>query len=640
MMDNPEDAMAELIALHRNDELAARYPQVKALLAGLSETDLANAGQLLARLDPDEVQTAHPGVNAVTIGVTGHGTLPGLVPALTAELARHGLLLRPVVADFDGYLFELADPDSAVYAADPQIVLAVLDPTVVSDELPVPWRPDDVARVLDQKIAVIERLCAQFERACKGTLVLNTMPLPRTLSAQLIDHRSRARLGAIWRDGNARLLRLADEHPSLVVLDLDTLVADGVPIVDERLNVYAKAHLSVGLLARYAREIGHLGAHVAGRTRKCLVLDLDGTVWGGVLGDDGVDGIEVGESYRGEAFSAFQRVAKQIGSQGVLLAAASKNDADAVAEVLRDHPRMTLREDDLVRVAANWRPKHDNLIELAEDLNLNVDSFVFVDDNPAERGLVGAALPEVAVVEIGQDPAGHVGALLRDGWFDVRELTTEDRARPARYRDELARKDFLSSHDSIQDYLRELNVTVRISAAGEHEIARISQITLRTNQFNLTTERLQPSDVAGRAADRAHLVLGIHVADRFGASGLVGAVFTRAEGDTLHIDNFLLSCRVFSRGVEQATLSSIQRYARDAGIREVVGAYRPSPKNGKVRDFYPRHGFVPLDDEGGDVTRFRHDLAEILPVPGHLRLTETFREADGDASPVGSATPA
>ncbi|HVQ95805.1 MAG TPA: HAD-IIIC family phosphatase [Mycobacteriales bacterium] len=611
--------------LHRAGRLAADYPAVAGLLTDLAGADLTRAGQLLARLDPAEVLRAHPDTPALTVAVTGHGTLSMLTGPLTAELARHGLLLRPALTDFDSYVFELGDPGSALYAADPDLALCVLDPAVIADELPTPWGPDDVDRVFAAKLALLDGLAGRFAATARGVLVLNTLPLPRRLTGQLIDHGSRARLGATWRDGNAALLRLTERHPALVVLDLDPLVADGVAASDPRQDTYAKAHLSAELLAGYAREVGHLARNVAGKAKKVLVLDLDGTTWGGILGEDGAAGIEVSDSYRGTAHRNFQRVAKQLGAQGVLLAVVSKNELEPVREVLRDHPDMTLREDDLVRVVANWRPKHDNLTELAGALNLGVDSFVFVDDSPYECGLVRHALPGVAVVEVDGEPALHVPKLLADGWFDTRALTAEDRTRVAKYRDELVRKDFLDSFDSIADYLRELRVSVRLAAVTEPaaDAARVAQLTLRTNQFNLTTERLQPPQLHGLLADPAATVLAVHARDRFGDNGLVGAAILRRDGAALHIDNFLLSCRVFARGIELACLSAVLAHARATGAAEVFGAYRPTAKNRMVASFYPRNGFQPHAEDGTRRT-FRHDLTEIPAPPAHIDLTASL----------------
>ncbi|MFE2410979.1 HAD-IIIC family phosphatase [Kitasatospora sp. NPDC059408] len=617
----PGGPAAGLLALHRDGELAARYGLAQQLVSQLPPAELPRAGRLLARLDPAELLERHPGLTAVTVAVTGHGTPTGLVPALTAELARAGLVLRAQVSDFDSYVFDLSDPGSELYRSDPRLVLCLLDAAVVVDELPTPWDVTDLERVLEEKVRLIAGLAGHYAGTGTGTLVLNTLPLPATLPARLLDHLSRARLGRLWRQANARLLELAETHASVVVLDLDPLLAEGLPAEDTRLRAYTRTNLSPELLARYAREVGHLARHLTGRTRKCLVLDLDGTVWGGILGDDGPEGIEVGDGYRGEAFQAFQRSVKQLASQGVLLAAVSKNDPGPVAEALREHPGMVLREEDFVRVVANWRPKHENLRELARALNIGLDSLVFVDDSPYERELVRRELPEVAVVEVDGEPALHVERLLADGWFDVTRLTGEDRARPALYRQELDRQDFLDSFESLEGFLRELRVTVHLAPATDAEVARLSQITLRTNQFNLTTRRLQPADVTALRADPDAHVLAIRAADRFGDNGLVGAVFTRREGTALLIDNFLLSCRVFSRGIEQACLSAVLRAARASGAEEVVGEYRESPKNGKVRDFYPRHGFETAGQDG-PATAFRHDLREIPAAPEHVSLIE------------------
>jgi FkbH-like protein len=603
------DAAARFTDLHRAGRLAEEYPLVRELLAELTGDELERAGRLLDRVGPDAVLAAHPATPVVRVVVTGHGTVAPLVPLLTAELARHGLLLRARLGDFGGYLEELAAADGS------ELVLALLDPHAVFDRVPPPWRPQDVARAFADRTDLVERLLA----GTSAPVVLNTVPLPRAFSAQLVDHRSRAELGAVWREANARLLRLPERHPSVVVLDLDPAVADGAPARDARLSVYAKVHLSPALLRAYAREVGHLARARAGLGRKVLALDLDETVWGGVLGEVGPEGVEVAETHRGEAFREFQRVVKQLGSQGVLIAAVSKNDAEPVRAALGGHPGMTLREDDFVRVVANWRPKHENLLELAADLNLGVDGVVFVDDSPFERGLVRRELPQVAVVAVDAEPAHHVERLLADGWFDAVALTEEDRERPQRYREELERKGFLHSFDSLRDYLAELGVRVDLSAATPADVPRLSQITLRTNQFNLTTRRLPPAEVAALLDDPAATAVAVRAGDRFGDNGLVGAVFLRREGDVVRVENFLLSCRVFSRGVETAALAEVLRHARDTGASAVVGEYLPTPKNGKVAEFYPANGFTPVDG-----TRFRHDLTDLPQPPDHVELTGSW----------------
>ncbi|MBL7624593.1 HAD-IIIC family phosphatase [Frankia sp. AgB1.8] len=624
-----DGSAADFGELHRAGLLVEHYPRVRGLLATMTGTELARAGRLLAGLDVDAVLARHPVTPTVTVAVTGSGTLTGLVAPLAGELARHGLLLRPVQTDFGSYVQELAEPDSELHRAGAGLAVCALDAEVVFDKLPPSWGAADVERVLAEEVDLLRALTARFCAHSSGTLVLTTLPLPRTRLVQLVDHRSRARLSAVWREANARLLRTVDEHTGVVVIDLDALIAEGIPAAEPRLSTYARAHLSPELLARLAVELGHLARHITGRTKKCLALDLDNTVWGGVLGEVGPEGIEVSDGYRGEAFRAFQCAARQLAGQGVLLAAVSKNDLEPVRAVLRGDDRMSLREDDFVRVIANWRPKHDNLRELADGLNIGLESIVFVDDSSFECGLVRRALPEVAVVEVTAEPALHVTNLLRDGWFDVIDVTAEDRARPARYREEQERTDFLRSFESLADYLRELDVQVRLAPVVPADVPRVSQLTLRTNQFNLTTERLARHQVQELVDAPDAEVLAIHSSDRFGENGLVGAIFLRRGPTALEIDNFLLSCRVFSRGIELACLASVLAAARRDGAAEVVARYRPTSKNGKVADFYPRNGFAETTPPGQTERVFRHPLADIPDPPAHVRIAPSAERTKG-----------
>ncbi|WP_035851482.1 HAD-IIIC family phosphatase [Kitasatospora azatica] len=608
-----------LRTLADQDRLASEYPSVATLLAGLEPEDLARAGRLLDRLDREEVLRHHPDTPVLAVAVTGSSTLGGLVPPLTGELARHGMLSRLTVGDYDGWITELQDVTGPLYTSGTELVLCVLDAEAVFHSVPSPWRAADVEAASAELLALVDRLAAQYMEHGTGTLVLNTIPLLRAHTHQLVDLASRAALGAAWREFNAGLLRLTAKHERVVVVDLDPLLAEGGPIHDVRLAAYARAQLGDELLGRYAREIGHLARTLRGRAKKVLVVDLDNTLWDGILGDDGKDGIAAATTFRGEAFGQFQQVVKQLGSQGVLLAVSSKNDQEPVLEVLRDHPDMVLREEDFVQVNANWQPKDGNLRDIAGRLNLGTDSLVFVDDSSFETGLVLSSLPEVAVVPLDEEPASHISRLLADGWFDVRELTAEDRARAGQYRSEAARQSLLENTGSQAEYLAELGIRVELSPVREHEIARVAQLTLRTNQFNLTTERLQTADVRTRLADPGHWVLAVRTSDRFGDQGLVGAVFARRSSEALYLDNVILSCRVFSRGIEQTVLAAVLGRARELELPAVRAAYRPTAKNHRVRAFYPSLGFR---TSGGtqEAPDFEHDLLELPSAPEHVRL--------------------
>jgi FkbH-like protein len=623
------EALERVRALQACDRLAVEYAGLQRLLAPLGAGDpaLAKAGRLLARLDPDEVLPYGPDTPVVSVAVTGRGTLGALSPSLCAEFARHGLLPRLSVGDYDGWQVDLRDPGSALHAPDTDLALVVLDASVVFDRLPAVWTAAEAAAATTTTGEEVAALVREFLSRSRATLVLNTLPLTRLHTHQLVDLRSRAALGAAWHGLNSRLLRLGAELERVVVLDLDVLLAQGGPLCDARLAAYAGEQLGEELLARYAREVGHLARALTGRTKKVLVLDLDNTLWDGVLGEDGLEGIAARTTLRGEAFGRVQRLAKQLGSQGVLLAVCSKNDREPVLEVLRDHPDMRLHEEDFVAVQADWGPKNKGLEEIAQRLGLGVDSFVFADDSPFETGLVAATLPQVAVVPLGSEPALAPERLLADGWFDALELTEADRERTARYRVETARSDLRESTTSMEEYLRQLEVRVSVERAHLGDVGRLAQLTQRTNQFNLTTQRLTAPEVRTLTEDADCLALAVRSSDRFGDDGVVGALFARREWDGLRVENLLLSCRVLGRGIERAVVAALLDHAKAEGLADVTASFRATPRNHRVRDFWLTVGFGTVDprpEDGRDVLRFRHPLDRPLELPGHVRLDVGF----------------
>ncbi|WP_330261483.1 HAD-IIIC family phosphatase [Streptomyces sp. NBC_00539] len=644
------NALDRLRELHARGLVEKAYDQVPALLAqdtdqsgtgGLHGTggshgtgaaaDPAKAGRLLARVDPDAVLAHHPHTPVVTVAVTGQSTVGHVIDPLTGELARHGMLLRPVVGEYGTYLRDLTDPRSPLRTPAPDLTLCLLDAETLFAQVPAVWRPEDVEAAGEE---VLSR-CAALADAVPGTLVLNTLPLPRSSSRQLVDHRSRARLGAVWREFNARLLRLTESAARLVVIDLEPLVGDGGPVTDPRLERYGKVRLGAGLLAAYAREVAHLARAVRGPVRKCLVLDLDHTLWDGVLGEDGPDGIAAAGTLRGEAFGAFQRCVRQLASQGVLLAVSSKNDEEPVLETLRTHPDMTLREQDFVRINANWQPKDGNLLDIARALDLGPDALVFADDSPAERARVRQGAPGVAVVPLDDEPALHVTRLLADGWFDTLRLTDEDRARTGEYHRQRERRALLHAGTSHEEFLRALEVALDLGPPRAHEYARLSQLSLRTNQFNLTGGGHLEPELVALAADPARLLLAARTADRFGANGLVAAVLGTFGAGTLRLDGMWLSCRVLGRDIERAVLAVLLAHARDLGLSAVTARYVPTARNHRVRDFYPSCGFTERAAPAGreDISvEFHHDLTRVPDVPGHVRVTATLGRRPADES--------
>ncbi|MBE7158890.1 MAG: HAD family hydrolase, partial [Rhodospirillales bacterium] len=382
-------------------------------------------------------------------------------------------------------------------------------------------------------------------------------------------------------------------------------------------------------------QAGRLLGALWGRSAKCLVLDLDNTLWGGVIGDDGLEGIVLGQgSPVGEAYVAFQRYAKQLGERGVILAVCSKNDEANALEPFEKHPEMVLRRKDIASYVANWTDKAANLRTIAEQLNLGLDALVFADDNPAERRLVRAELPMVAVPEMPEDPAEYVRTLADAGYFEAVDLTAEDRERTELYRANAQRDAARAAATDIGAFLDGLGMELHASSFDLPGLKRIVQLMNKTNQFNLTTKRYTEADVLRMMGDPKAATLQLRLTDVHGDNGVIGLMVGYRRGNALELDTWLMSCRVLGRGVEEATLNLLMERAEEMGCELLVGEYRPTAKNGMVREHYRQLGFTLLEEKGDGVTRWQLPLAGFLARKTHMHVLkgETWTQPASTAS--------
>jgi FkbH-like protein len=357
---------------------------------------------------------------------------------------------------------------------------------------------------------------------------------------------------------------------------------------------------------------------------------LDNTLWGGVIGDDGLDGIRLGDDWPGNPYKAFQRAVLGLRDRGIVLAVASKNDEAVAAEVFRRHPEMLIKWNDLAAVRINWKPKSVNLRSIADELNIGVDSLVLFDDNPVERAEVRAGIPTVGVVEVPADPVHYRRALMESGYFDQVGLSAEDFDRADMYRTDRARRDLEHTAQSVEEFLRNLEMEAVVAPATDATLGRIAQLIGKTNQFNLTTRRHKPADLSRMMETDQFFVAGLRLRDRFGDQGLIAVAILERKGDSGWLDTFLMSCRVMNRGVERAMLAYLAEQARVMGCNRLIGEYRPTDRNRMVEGLLPEVGFIRDGENGGGIL-WRLDLAEgSLPWPGHIRrLSETLDETHG-----------
>jgi len=380
--------------------------------------------------------------------------------------------------------------------------------------------------------------------------------------------------------------------------------------VDNRTWFESKQPFAAGLLVDVAREFAQIFLHLAEASKKAIVLDLDNTLWGGVIGDDGMDGIELGTtSPRGEAYRDFQLHLLDLSRRGVLLAVCSKNDLDKAIEPFEKHPEMVLRLRDIVCFKANWEPKSDNIRQIARELNLGLDSLVFVDDNRAEIEIVNQFVPEVATIWLGEDPSEFTAKLKDSRFFESRSVTAEDVQRVQQYKQESERKQLLGASTDMKAFLDSLEMVGAIRPFDKLDAPRVAQLIAKSNQFNLTTRRRTEAEVLG-ILEQEHLsAFSMRLSDRFGDHGLIAVVVGVALSEEFVIDTWLMSCRVLKRQVEEEVLNEIVRLARDRGCTRVIGRYIPSAKNGMVRELYPQMGFEHVREESGGTQVYALNVA-------------------------------
>ena len=467
--------------------------------------------------------------------------------------------------------------------------------------------PADSAQQAEE---LLEAEYSRFETAAKAALklgcpvILNNFDLPvyRVMgNREGSDPRGRVRFA---RRLNEKLAALVDATPNLYLNDLAYLQARlGMERFSDQTAWYAyKYCCAIECIPYLCQSVANIIKSLLGRNKKALALDLDNTLWGGIVGDDGPEGLTLGsESPAGMAYSEFQTYLKELSQTGVLLNVCSKNEeANALAGLARGDS--VLRREDFVSFKANWDPKHENLASMAKELNLLPESFVFVDDNPAEREIVRTQLPGVAVPEL-TCPEEYIAAIDRSGYFEVTTLSADDRKRVEMYKQNAQRAAAEHSFTDYNDYLRSLDMTGEFGAFDNEHAERICQLINKTNQFNLTTRRYTPAEVESLIGDEGHITLYGRLVDKFGDNGIVTALIGKCEGDTLDMELWIMSCRTFKRRLEHAMFDELVRLAREKGIKRIVGHYYPTAKNLLVRDFYATIGFEQTaEDEAGNRT--------------------------------------
>jgi FkbH-like protein len=528
-----------------------------------------------------------------------------LVPLLRALLARRGVRAEIYLAEFDAIELEIFNAGSELYRFAPDAVVVLHSLNAL--RLKFHRETGDRASFAERSAAGMAGLWDTLRGRLPAVVLQSNFPLPYERAFGNFDHKVTDAFYPTVQRLNARIAELARDRSHVLVNDVESLASyvGRRHWWDERLWTLAKAYCSLEHLPRVAQNIVDIVLAKSGQLVKCVVLDLDNTLWGGVVGDDGVEGIAIGPFGEGEPFHRLQHFLLELQRRGIVLAVCSKNERANALEPFRAHPEMVLREEHIAVFAANWQPKPDNIRHIKETLNIGYDSMVFLDDNRFERELVRQSLPEVIVPELPEDPADYLRVLAELNLFETTSYSDEDHRRAALYRENAERAVAQSAFTDISDYLRSLDMQVTMRRFDPFHLPRVAQLLQRSNQFNLTTRRHSLPECEAMMEREDCLPFYVKLADKFGDNGLISVVILTVRGTELEIDSWLMSCRVLGRGVEQYVMNEVVALARDRGCERVTGRYIPTAKNGMVKEFYAQFGFERVAGDDGGETLWR-----------------------------------
>jgi FkbH-like protein len=591
-------------------EQAAREWARRAISPLLDYSSLMKLRCILA-----EPSTQTSAIEVLRLAILGGPTTIQLRQLIEVFLAGEHMAAEIYEADYGLFRQEILTPGSGLDRFGPEVVFLATGAREVGR---YPRIRDDiqaVCRLADDELRDWIQLWETCAARWGATVLQNNFEIP---PGRILGHYSLRHPGA--RENYLSRLNglLAERAPPYVVLhDLQGLAADAGSRhwFDPRFYLEFKMPCAPAALVDYAYSLVSLLRALRGRSKKVLVVDLDNTLWGGVVGDLGVGGIRLGQgSGEGEAFLAFQQYAKELGQRGILLAVCSKNDPDRAREPFEKRPDMILELSDVACFVANWESKRDNLRVIAKHLNVQLDSLVFVDDNAVERALVRRMVPEVAVPDMPDDPAGFVPALALHRYFETVSFTREDAARTGYYREDARRRDAASRSADLNSFLQSLAMKAKVERVNEVNIERVTQLVNKSNQFNLTTRRYTLEQMRALASDSGWCTLALYLRDDLGDNGLISVLLLRQQNSVLAIDTWVMSCRVLQRGVEQFARNELVELARRQGCATVTGTYIPTAKNGLVKNLLADLGFE-LAGQDSDRTYWRFQVDRAAPMP-------------------------
>ncbi len=573
------------------------------------------------------------GAPLVKLALLSDAATQQFVPVFKTLFDRRGIRVEIYEGSFDGIELEVRDPASGLYAFEPNAYIIIN--SIQSLRGSFLRRTTNVSAFLGDTVGRMTGIWDAIQSRSSGVIIQSTFALPLERFFGNFDLRVSESFYSAAIKLNAEIVAAARSRNGVLIHDVEGVASlvGRQHFFDDRLWDLWKSFCALEYLPQVANNIVDIVCAMQGRIVKCVVLDLDNTLWGGVIGDDGVEGIKLDAHGDGEGFYRFQLFLKELRARGILLAVCSKNDEVNALLPFQQHPAMVLRRDDITLFVANWKNKAQNLRYIRDTLNIGFDSMVFLDDNPFERNLVRELLPTVVVPELPEDPSDYVRFLCELNLFETVSFSEEDLRRPELYQREAERREAAAGFGSVDAFLQSLEMQITVARFDLFHLPRIAQLIQRSNQFNLTTRRHTEADCESMMRSDSVVPLYARLLDRLGDHGLISIVILKPQGDDLVITDWLMSCRVLSRGVEQYMMNKVFDLARSFGLKRVIGEYVPTSKNGMVREFFVQFGFSILSDHKG-TTRWSCETADYAPKETYIKIAKS--ETEMPTAPVSS----
>ena len=536
----------------------------------------------------------------IRIAILGGFTLNGLEETMRVKCDEKKIQCTTFVSGYNQYNQEILDEKSQLYKFSPDITFLIIDSRNALGEFflnPYSISAEERKRFVEDKSNEIINLAKELVKKSKSKLVISNFSILSYSPIGINEIKEEFGLHDMIRSLNQNIkigLRL---EPEIFIYDLNSFVTKFGEnnVFNYKQFFYGDIRISLHCIPYLAEElIGYVTA-VLGLSKKCLVLDLDNTLWGGIIGEDGIEGIKLGDDPVGRSYVEFQHNLLALNQRGILLAINSKNNFDDAIQVINEHPNMVLKQDNFACIRINWNDKVANMKEISDELNIGLDSMVFVDDDPANIEYVSSNLPEISSIHMSAEQCHNNSRSIRSisSFFNVLKITDEDKTRNKMYLEQRKRSELKTQAGNLDEFLKQMGISVHIKNADDFTIPRISQLTLKTNQFNLTTRRYQEEDIRKFLQNSEKIVGCAQIQDKFGDNGITSVYIINKENEQeWFIDTFLLSCRVIGRGVEEALLSQIIKKAKKEGVKKVKAQYIKTKKNKPTENFLSDFGFV------------------------------------------------